>query len=144
MKKSENPFRIIYNRAYSYFTHSVARRVFFFSGIAVLICAIVARFDDFVAALCALLVAAIICTAATLVDSVQCRRAFVQQLKGLEADYLKRTYEKQGDEGLATMKGVFSQEELTFMRKKKREYNYSIAVKLLFIVIFVVLMAGLL
>jgi hypothetical protein len=144
MKKSENPFRIIYNRAHNYFAYSIARRVFFFSGIAVLLCALLAHFDDSVWALYALLTAAIVCAAATLVDSVQCRRAFVRQLKSLEADFLKRTYEKKGDEGLGTTKGAFSQEELTFMRKKKREFNYSIVVKAFFIILFVVLMVNLL
>jgi len=144
MKKSENPFRIIFNRAYDYFTYSIARRVFFFAGIAVLLCAVLARFDDSVWALCALLTAAIVCAMATLIDSIQCRRGFIQQLKGLEEDFLKRTYEKKGEEGLAAIKGAFSPEELNFMRKKKREYNYSIVVKAFFVILFVVLMVNLL
>lgn len=134
MKKSENPFRILYDRVYDYFTASIARRVFFFSIFAVLVCAVVVRFDDSMPAVAALMFSATICALATFADSVQCRRAFVEQLRGLETDFIKRAAEK-GE----PVKGAFSAEELAFMRKKKREYNYSIAVKFLFVIILVVL-----
>jgi len=86
-----------------------------------------------------LLVFAIICALATLVDSIQSKQAFIEQLRNLEADSINRVFEREGEEGLRKMTSIFSAEELFFTRRKKREYNFMIIIKLFFVIIFVVL-----
>jgi len=143
-KKSENPFRIIYTRVYNYFTYSVVRRIFFFALATVLISAIFVQiFGPHTFLLGVLLIAAAVAAFATMVDSVQAKRAFVSQLRDIESDSVMRAYENEGEEAVSKMQGLFSQMELKFMRKKKREYNYTIFVKFLFVVIFVVLFVNL-
>ena len=143
MKKSENPFRIFYNHAYDYFTDSVARRVVFFAIVAIMLCALFTQINPSWLAEMLLVFSVIIFLCATLIDSIQNRRAFLNQLKDLEADYAKRAYEKDGEAALASVKTMFSLEEVKFMRRKKREYNYTIFVKFVFLVIFVVLFINL-
>ena len=145
MKKPENPFRILWNRAYDYFTASLARKVFFFAAVVVLVLALVIRFFQDVEALSFLLLSsAVVCVGATLVDSLQSRRVFVAQFKGLEADFVRRAAEKQGaDGGEPSQKGAFSPEEISFMKKKKREYNYSILVKGILLIILLALFISL-
>ena len=138
MNKSENPFRIFFDRAYDYFTASVARRVFFFAGAAILAIAIIMRFHDSLFALCALYGACAIAVFASLVDSFQLKASFMSQLSGLEADSINRHIEQHGD--LASMTdGAFSSAERGYMKKKKREFNATILLKLVFVIIFVVL-----
>lgn len=138
MKKTENPFRILYDRVYDYFTASIARRVLFFACVVVFLIAVYMRFDDSKIAQCILYVFCTIALFASLVDTLQLKHAFVNQLLDLEADFIKRYVEQHGN--LESMvDGAFSMAELSYMKKKKKEFNTTIALKFLFVIIFVVL-----
>lgn len=141
MKKTENPFRILYDRFYAYVTASIARRIFFFSFIAVFIIAFYMQFDDSLWAACVLYVACAITAFSTLVDTMQLKLEFTKQLHDLEKDYYSRAIDQHGEEGLekALLDGAFSISEILYMKKKKREYNVVILTKFLFVIIFVVL-----
>ena len=137
MKKPENPFRIFYDRAYDYFTATFVRKVFFFSLVVILVLAIVLQFTSPWLLQVALILAAAVCALATFVDSIQGRRVFAEQIKEIEADFVKRKIEKEGAESLAGKRSVFSAEESKFVRKKKWQYRYIIIVKFFFVVAFV-------
>jgi polyferredoxin len=120
------------------------RRVFFFAFSVGVVIALVVQFWPTKFLMMALLLCATICAVATFIDSIQGKSAFVEQLKDLEAEQILRVYEHGGDEAVAMMEGVFSREEKRFTRRKKREYNAIILVKLLFAIIFVVIFVSLL
>jgi hypothetical protein len=120
------------------------RRIFFFALSAVLISAIFTQiFGGSTVAFGVLLVAASVATFATMVDSIQGKRAYNEQVRDLEADTILRVHAAEGDEGLAKMGSVFSPLENKMMRRKRREHNYTILIKFIFLVIFVVLFINL-
>lgn len=141
MKKTENPFRLLYDRLYDYVTARIARRIFFFSFIAVFIIAFYMQFDDSLWAACMLYAACAITAFATLVDTMQLKLEFTKQLYDLELDCIGRAIDKHGEEGIneALLESAFSISEILYIKKKKREYNVIISMKFLFVIIFVVL-----
>jgi len=138
MKKPENLFRIAYDRVYDYFTFNLVRRIFFFSLCTLLIFSIAMQiFQDSWFVTFALLLSAVVCAGASMIDSFISKRMFVNQMRALEADYAQRIFDKEGEEGLAQMKSIFVRGELRYIRKKKREYNYMIIFKFILVVILV-------
>jgi len=140
MKKPENPFRIFYDRAYDYFTASFVRRVFFFSLVAVFIISVIMQFFEANLLLSALYLACAFTSFATMVDSMQKQREFNNQIHDMKADYVVRNIEKHGED--AELGEAFSDVEQAFLKKKKREHTFSVMVKFIFTVTFIVLFGG--
>jgi len=138
-KKTENPFRTMYNRVYDYFTHNIVRRIFFITIVVVIISAIFIQIvGGHVFLFGILLLSAAIGSLMIMLDLIRKKRNFVAQLRDLEMDSLERIYEREGEEGVASLKAVFNKSEQKFMRRKKREYNFVIMAALIFAVILVV------
>jgi len=139
-KKPENPFRTLFHRVYDYFTYNVVRRVFFFALAAVLITAICMQiFGGSQIVFGVFLFCAVVATVSLMIDIILRKRAFVEQMRSLETDSIERIYEREGEEGLAGLKTVFSPLEIRIMRKKKRDFNFMILATFIFAVILVVI-----
>jgi len=139
-KKTENPFRTVYNRVCDYFTYNIVRRIFFVALVVVITSAtLIQIFGGRVYLFGIFLISAAIGSLMIMFDLIRKKRIFVAQLRAVEADALARIDEQEGDESVTAMKKVFRKGEQRIVRKKKREYDFVIATAFLFTIILVVL-----
>jgi len=140
MKKVENPFRILFDRAVDYFTESIMRRVLFFSLVLVFLIATFLQFVDSWIAMQALYLACAFTAFATMVDSMKKQREFNNQILDMKAEYILRAAERHGPD--ADLDNAFSDAETLYLQKKKRELTFMVLVKFTFVIVFIVLFAG--
>ena len=140
--ENENILRVFYNRVYEYFTLRGARRVFFFALIAVLITALIFSIVNTPFTIQLFVSACTVCVLATLTDSLQAKAELNEEVKKIEYSQFKRMAERYGDQTAEEVGPTFSQEELFFIKREKRQINYSIVIKLVFLLFFVVFLFG--
>lgn len=143
-RKIENPFRILYDRAYEFVTDSIPRRVFFFSLIVVVIIVLFMQFYTSTVVTIALLVSVAVAISAILVDLMHKKQLFNQQLRGMEKDLLERLHKREGDDGLTALEHAFTFQERDYIRKKTRGYNTMIVFLFVIIIVLVATIYGIL
>ena len=139
---NENILRVFYNKVYEYFTLRIARRVFFFALIAVFLCALIVNISYSSFTMQLFLSACTVCMLATLTDSVQTRSELVSQIKNLEYKHFRRLAESNTEITAIEAGPAFSQDEQNYIKRKKREITYTIIVKFVFLIFFVVFLIG--
>ena len=140
--EKENILRTFYNRVYEYFTLRGARRVFFFALVAVVFTAFIVNVSSSDFTMQLFMSACTICVLATLADSFQAKVDLSDQVKKIEYNHFRRLAEKSDNLAVADTGPAFSQEELLYIKREKRQINYAIAIKMVFLIFFVVFLFG--
>jgi len=136
-KKIENPFRILYDRAYEFVTDSIPRRVFFSALVAIVVIVIFMQFYSATWVTVVLLATTIIAVGAILVDLIRKRQMFGQQIRGMEKDIIERLHKRDGDDGLSALEHAFTFQERDYIKKKTRGFNTMIVFLLVIIIVLV-------
>lgn len=116
--EKENILQTYWGYVYGYFTLRGARKVFFFSLLAIFVAALMVNFWGTDISYKILFAACAVCVLSTLVDSFQVKSEFLSEISNIELG--------PGDEFL--------------VKKKRRDLNYGITIKFVFLAIFLVLL----
>ena len=131
-----------YHYVREYFTYRFTRKVFFYALILLIVSAVINSIIDstftsqFFLAMCAFV------AFVTLVDSIIARIEFTDKLGDLADGKGQRLADRDINLEFGTGNGVFTESERMYIKKKKREFTYIIAIKLVFFIFFVVFLFG--
>jgi len=121
----------------SYFTLRLTRRVFFFALVAVILAAMLTSIFQANFVLVIFLVTCAFACFVTLVDSIWSRMEFIDKIHCIQENKANRKSQGEDNEFDGKANKVFDEYEGRYLKKKKREHDYVIALKLIFFVFFV-------
>jgi hypothetical protein len=140
--EKENFFYRLYARIRDYFTKSLVRKVFFFALCSLAGSALLSLVTGVSELMFVAVFSAMICFGSSAVDSFTARKEFLETVYQTEYEYFLRKVEEVGEEEALEADGPIGENEMRFVKRKKREFGYSIIIKVVFIIFLVVLLVG--
>lgn len=131
----------IFTKVKDYFTANYCRKIFFFGVIFALVTLILYLVTDYLAAfLYIAMLSALIAMVASMIDSMQARRVFLNKIKEMQYEHLQTIYNQQQAGQAVALTPTFTPEESKYLRRKKWEFVLAILLKLAFCLIFISVM----
>lgn|GEM_PF-6727433 len=142
--KRENILYTFWGYVRQYFTLRPMRVVFFFSLLAVFFAAVAVNLIGGGFILKVFLGACAFSCLSTMVDSVQAKSEFTGIIASMEHKnrrvHNRRSVNKPLDFETDESVAAFGADEVSYIKRKKREFNYLIVIKLIFMIFFIALL----
>ena len=136
----ENFLKVGWYRIHDYFTSRPMRKVFFFSLLFVIITLTIVIVYNVNFTLRLFFAAGAFASFISLADAFITKAEFTKKLEKLEYNRYKMRAKMEEGPLYEKKDGIFEEEERRYLKRKKKEHNYTVAVKFFVFAIFVFLL----